>query len=101
MVTLLLLAGCGAEFSLTEGRAPPSTEPPPAEEAAPASLEPTALLTRLSIDLRGVRPGVAELEAVEADPAQVDAYRDAWLADARFGAQVRRLFADAYLTRQD
>lgn len=104
MVILTLFLGCNADFTLSERTPTPQPAPdgsaPPAE-ASVKQLDPVDLLTRISIDLRGVRPSVAELEAVEADPAVLDAMIAEWLADERFGDQVRRLFADAYLTRQD
>lgn len=59
------------------------------------------LLTRASLDLRGVRPTVAEIEAVEADPDAVEDYIDAFLVDERFPAQVRAWYANILLTRQD
>lgn len=69
--------------------------PPP--EAVP--LDPVALLTRISLDVRGVRPSEAELDAVEADPAAVDAHVEAFLADPRFGERVEDLFDEVFLTR--
>lgn len=93
MVILLLLLACDA------GPAPTPADPP--VTAAPAPLDAVHLLARISLDLRGVRPSLAEIEAVEADPAQVDVLAEAWLTGPGFGEQVRRLFADAYLTRQD
>jgi hypothetical protein len=61
-------------------------------------------LTRLSLDLRGVRPTVAEIEAVEAEPIDAAAWSArvaAHLHDPRFGPRVRDLFAGIYRTRQD
>ncbi|MES2643176.1 MAG: hypothetical protein V4850_27075 [Myxococcota bacterium] len=61
-------------------------------------------LTRLSLDLRGVRPTVAEIEAVEAEPIDAAAWSErvaAYLHDPGFGPRVRDLFAGIYLTRQD
>jgi len=66
-----------------------------------AHLDPVVLLTRMSLDLRGVRPSLAEIEAVEADPAAVDDFLEAFLADERFGEQVMSHFAPTYLTRVD
>lgn len=95
---LLLLVAC-AGFESTP------TEPTPViADAAPEALPPLDarhLLTRISLDLRGTRPTLDELASVSADPAQVDVYADAWLTGPRFSTAVRRLFADAYLTRQD
>ena len=42
------------------------------------------LLSRTSLDLRGVRPTEAEIEAVETDPAALDGLVDSFLDDDRF-----------------
>ena len=72
----------------------------PAEPAAP-TMPAKDLLIRASLDLRGVRPSVAELDAVEADPTALDGLIEDFLADERFGARVRDLFADTYRTRTE
>lgn len=87
MVTLLALLGC-------------QPEPAAPVEALPA-MAPVDLLTRLSLDLRGRRPSVDEIEAVEADPAALDALAEDMLFDEDFGARVRDLFADVYRTRTE
>jgi hypothetical protein len=88
MIAALLLA-CGA---------PPATEAPP----GPAPLlDDAALLTRLSIDLRGVRPTPAELERLAADPTQLDVLRDEFLQDPRFEGRVADLFSEVWLTRSE
>jgi hypothetical protein len=64
-------------------------------------LEPVQLLTRASLDLRGVRPTVAEIEAVEADPAALDTTIETFYGDPRFGTHVADLFAEVFLTRTE
>jgi hypothetical protein len=81
---LLVLAGCTPDV--------PSEEP---------RLSPTALLARISLDLRGVRPSLEELAAVEADPDALSRLADSYLEDPRFGDRVADLFALAYRTRLD
>lgn len=99
MVSLLwLLAGCGGEWTLAT---PLPTPSPAAPVSAATELDPGHLLARISLDLRGVRPGLEEIAAVEADPTRIDTYVDTYLQDPRFGERVRSLFADRYLTRQD
>lgn len=71
------------------------------ETKAVEHMEPVALLTRASLDLRGVRPSVEEIEAVEADPLAVEDLIDGFLQDERFAGRVRSLYADIYLTKQD
>ncbi len=85
MVTLILLA-CAAE---------------PAPEVGSTEMEPARLLSRLSLDLRGVRPSEDELAAVEADPDALEALTEEMLADERFEARVRDLFSEVYLTRTE
>lgn len=68
---------------------------------APAELPPSALLSRVSIDLRGVRPSIVELEEVDADPTRLDAAIDEYLADPRFEERVVDLFSEIWLTRTE
>jgi hypothetical protein len=70
-------------------------------EPAPTPLGSRELLIRLSLDLRGVRPSIAEYEAVEADPAELDRLAAEFLLDPRFGRRVREMFAPAFGTRID
>lgn len=94
MVTVLALLGCA-------GDPPPSG---PAEPPAPepiVALAPLDLLTRLSLDVRGVRPSIAEIERVEADPEALDPLLDEFMADERFGTRVADLFSEVFLTRTE
>jgi hypothetical protein len=95
----LVLAAC-AEPTLLESR----PVAPPVELVVPRTeithrLDPAALLSRVSLDLRGVRPTVAELDLIEADPEQLDTFVDAWLHDPRFGERLADLFDDVWSTR--
>lgn len=71
----------------------------PGPAVAPVAVDPVALATRASIDLRGVRP-TAE-ESARVDAGELDLLLDAWLADARFGDQVASIYADVLQTRAD
>lgn len=82
LTALLLLASC---------------DPAPDETFEP--LAPRAALIRLSLELRGVRPTEAELQAAEADPGAYDAFADRWLEDPRYVARMREVFNARYLTR--
>lgn len=64
-------------------------------------LDPPRLLRRMSLDLRGVLPSVDELDAVEADPEQLTALRDAWMEDPRFEERLIHLYAARWHTRVD
>ncbi len=56
-------------------------------------------LVRTSLDLRGVRPSVEEVAAVEADAGALDGLVDDFLDDPRFEGRVRDLWSEIYLTR--
>jgi hypothetical protein len=73
----------------------------PQERAEEVGLSSTELLVRVSLDLRGVRPSLSELAAVEADPEALDGLIDGFLQDERFGERVADIFALAYRTRLD
>ncbi len=86
MVIAWLLLSCGATSAPT---------------VAPPTLDAVALLTRASLDLRGVRPDVADLDAVIADPAAVDGFIEGYLADPQFGRRVAMIYAEALQVRAD
>ncbi len=46
-------------------------------------------------------PTLTELDAVEADPAELEALREAWLADARFESRMVDLYAARWRTEVD
>lgn len=93
MVTLALL-GCGTE-------SPAPSEPAPEAPEAVVELSRLDLLTRMSLDLRGVRPSIAEIEQIEADPEALDTMVDTYLSDERFGDRVADLFSEVFLTRTE
>lgn len=95
---LALLAACGQE------EPPERTAVDPEPEPIVYDYEPLSaarILTRASLDLRGIRPSESELQQVEEDPAQLEALVDTYLADAALETQVRELFTDVFLTRTD
>ena len=57
------------------------------------------LLRRMSLDLRGVLPTAAELDAVEADPALLEDYRAAYLADPLLADRLVFAFQERWHTR--
>jgi hypothetical protein len=59
------------------------------------------LLTRISLDTRGIRPTAEEYAAVEQDPSRLEEYLESYLYDERFGERVRSLFSEIYLTRAE
>jgi len=61
--------------------------------------DPAVILTRASLDLRGVRPSAEDLDWVATDPATLDAFLEAYLQDSRFGDRVASQFSAIYQTR--
>ncbi len=86
--------GDGGDDGGTETETLPGT-------GALSPLEPPRLLRRISLDLRGILPSVEELDAVEADPSQLTALRDAWMEDPRFEERLVHLYAARWHTRVD
>jgi hypothetical protein len=82
---------------------PPTSGPEPAAAVeVPAEPLPDALLLRrISLDLRGELPSLAELDRVEGDPDSLDALIDDFLDDDRWEERLVDLFAEQWLTRVD
>ena len=59
------------------------------------------MLTRASLDLRGIRPTDSELKQVEDNPSELEPLIDDYLEDQRLEEQVREMFTDVFLTRTD
>ena len=91
LLLALLLAGCGDDSGSTAAQA----------DAAIPEMGALRLLSRASIDLRGVRPSLEDIAQVEADPGAVDDLIAGYLEDARFGARIRSLYGELYLTEAD
>lgn len=58
-------------------------------------------LTRASLDLRGVRPGIAEIDRVEADANALPEVVGEYMSDPRFASRVADLFSEKFLTRTE
>jgi hypothetical protein len=72
-----------------------STGAPPSTTAT--YLTPTEHLARASLALRGIRPSLAELQAVAAEPDRIAALVDRYLESAEFGATIRDLHDELLL----
>lgn len=59
------------------------------------------LLMRASMDLRGMRPAVAQLDAVEADPKAYAGFVDQYLKSPEFLERVKDVYDDALLVRRE
>ena len=103
---LLLVAACDVvhvpEQLRVDRDAPADTgagvEPDPGPDPGSTPAEPLALLARLSLDLRGTRPTLAEVDAVRADPGALDDLVEEFLADPRFTDRVMWTWNDAIHT---
>ena len=91
---LALAGGCNEEST---DDATPTEDSPAGREG----LTPTELLVRASLDLRGARPTLDEIESVERDPESVDAMIEGFVDDPAFGLRMKDMFAGAWRTRID
>ena len=64
-------------------------------------LSPEEHLVRASIALRGLRPTVAELDAVRADPAQLEVLVHQYVQSPEFGLTIKDMWAEILLLRND
>lgn len=71
------------------------------EDPAVVEMEPLRVLNRASLDLRGIRPTEAEIEAVEADPSALPGLLDAFVEDPRFPERLVQLYHEIYLTESE
>jgi hypothetical protein len=107
VIAAALLLACSAPPAggVAPGDDTQSEEQQGAQESPEAplleALEAPRLLRRMSLDLRGVLPEVAALDAVEADPEALEGYRDAYLEDPLFEERLVFLLAEQWHTRVD
>jgi hypothetical protein len=78
----ILAAGCGG-----------------ARTAPPTLLAPTDRLVRVAMALKGTRPALSELEAVERDPAALETVVDGYLGSDEFAETIRDLHNEFLLMR--
>ncbi len=74
------------------------------EEAPPEMVElldPVEHLLRVSMALRGIRPSIADIERIEADPEAIEQIVDEYLEAPQFGEVIRDLHNDALLVGVD
>ena len=98
MVTLTLLLACGSPSLDDKADQHLDTSTVSQDSQAASSL---SLLTRASMDLRGIRPSMAEYESIEEDPERLLSLVEEFLSDSRFGPQLRSHYANIYLTKLD
>lgn len=88
-----LLAACTASTETPEPDAPAPVDP------TVVYLTPTQHLTRASMALRGLRPSIADLKAVDADPTLLPAIVDRYLGSPEFGETIKELENESLLLR--
>lgn len=108
LAVVAVLVSCGGEAPDTTPD-PPTTDtttpPPPTTTPTTPTTELTPhltgdqLLARISMDIRGVRPTLAELDRYRDDPTQLDAMVDEFLHDERFLRHLEDLWAEPIQTR--
>jgi hypothetical protein len=74
---------------------------PPLVEKEGVRLDPVGHLVRASMTIRGIRPSIAEIDAVRADPAALESLVDTWLESDEFGETIRDMWAEILLLRDD
>src|SRR6185503_8249545 len=70
-------------------------------DAAMVAMRPNELLLRASMDLQGKRPTLAQLDAMEADPATYATFVDQYLQSPEFLERVKDVYDDALLVRRE
>jgi hypothetical protein len=70
-------------------------------DVAMVPMRPNELLVRASMDLRGKRPALAELDAVEADPSAFTGFVDQYLGSPELLERVKDVYDDALLVRRE
>lgn len=100
--------GCGPEpcapdeARLADGTcAPKATTAAATDNAGLVALDGARLARRRSLDLRGVPPTLAELDALDAGDETLESLTAAWLDDPRFAERLVFLLHEAWHTRVD
>lgn len=94
LLPLVLASACVATSEPT-----PPDPPTPDPDPTLVYLTPPQHLSRASLALRGMRPSLEDLKAVEADPEQLPAIVDRYLASPEFGETIKDLHNETLLLR--
>ena len=96
MLTLLFWMGCASEE-------PPALQelPDDKEQSRLSGPDPIAQLFRASLDLRGVRPNLDEIDRLVEDPGEYEVLVEEFLEDPRFEARLINMYSEVFLTRAD
>lgn len=101
VVAALVAASVGGVGGCSKDPEPAKPAPADAERNDVVYLTPMQHLIRISLDVRGTRPTIAEIEDVERNPGRVRHYTQQYLQDPRFAERVKEIWNEALLTRQD
>jgi hypothetical protein len=96
MLAILFVLACGTP-SKESKKTSDDTGSQPAELVA---LDPVEQLTRVSMALRGVRPSLADLDRIAADPDALSTLATEYVNTPEFGRTVRDMYAEALLIRR-
>jgi hypothetical protein len=75
--------------------------PPAPERADVLYLDPVQHLIRASVDIRGIRPSLEEINYIEKKPGKLREVVEGYLEDPRFGQRVQEIWNEGFLTRTD
>jgi hypothetical protein len=94
----LCFTACAGDPSQPGGDDDP---PPPPDDISKTAVYLSAPqhLTRISLALRGMRPSIADLQAVTADPGAIPAIVDRYLGQPVFGETIKELHNETLLLR--
>src|SRR5512138_1437237 len=73
--------------------------PPPPPDPGTLRLTPVQRLIRASAVLRGIRPSLRDLQAVDADPTTLDSIVQGYLSTPEFARTVREMHDEALMVR--
>ncbi|HWO23745.1 MAG TPA: DUF1585 domain-containing protein [Kofleriaceae bacterium] len=89
----------GAVLAACTGSSTPAPPDDPGASGTTVYLSPTQHLTRASLALRGIRPSIEDLRAVEEDPAALPGIVDRYLASPELAETMQELHNETLLLR--
>lgn len=101
LILLMVITTACSSSSKSTNETVPEEEPTeePSLDTNIETLTPAQHLLRASMALRGTRPSVEELQAVQEDPATLESFVDAYLNSEAFGETIKDLHNETLLLR--
>ncbi|HWU89844.1 MAG TPA: hypothetical protein VN253_21430 [Kofleriaceae bacterium] len=96
---ILASLSAGVVLAACSGSSTPTPPDDPPVDTTVVYLTPTQHLTRASLALRGLRPSIDDLRAVDADPAKLPSIIDGYLSSPELGETIRELHNETLLLR--